>query len=440
MKAIDTKTIISISGKDTTMSKHYGKIVSLLATTCIMVNAETIASPDLNVTQPAKESNAEITLEHVDEDVHLALETTQALRAELNELKAAVVMQSKAPEASMGRIAKADTKFEKITLGGYGEVHYQNIGGGGSSKGIDAHRYALLLGYDFTDIVRFKSELEFDHAQIGHEHAGELTIDQMYIEMDHTDNLTSRVGVMLIPVGILNENHEPPTFYGVERNEVEKYIIPTYWNAAGVQAVYKMDHGITLEAMVHEGLKLKKTGGYIRDGRQKSATADANDWAYTVSATYTGLPGLKASIFYNHQSDVSQRNDDINLEEMDLMGASVIYGFGDGFEIRALHVKVELEGKDESVVFFTKGYNEQQGTFLEISKRTGNLGVFINRADVEGEKSSREYNVIQYGFSLWYPGNSNVVLKANWYEKEHDNSDNYGLNKHGIHLGLGYSF
>ena len=107
---------MQLSGKDTKMLKHYGKIVSLLATTCIMVNAETIASPDLNVTQPSKESNAEITLEHVDEDVHLALETTQALRAELNELKAAVVMQSKAPEASMGRIAKAYTKFEKITL------------------------------------------------------------------------------------------------------------------------------------------------------------------------------------------------------------------------------------------------------------------------------------------------------------------------------------
>ena len=388
---------------------------------------------------------AEVTLEHVDEEVHLALETIQALKAELNELKAAVAMQSEVQEASMGRIAKAAKKFEKITLGGYGELHYQDVekDSGTDSRSMDAHRYVLFFGYDFTDKVRFRSEFELEHGLVADtadgSNGGEVELEQMYIEMDHTDNLTSRVGVMLIPVGILNENHEPPTFYGVERNEVEKYIIPTTWWGGGAQLVYKMDNGVTVEAMVHEGLKVDSDKGYIRGGRQKSANAVANDWAYTVRATYTGFPGLKASIFYNHQTDATASSSD-NLEEMDLYGASAIYQFGDGFEVRALHAQAELEGADESGAFFTNGYDEQQGTFLEISKRFGNLGVFINSANVSGEKLARQYNVMQYGFSWWYPGNSNAVLKANWYDKEHDNDANSSSDADGIHLGVGYVF
>ena len=181
------------------------------------------------------------TLEHVEEEVHMALETIQALKAEINELKATVAMQGEVQEASMSRIAKAAKKFEKVTLGGYGELHYQDVetDGGTDSRSMDAHRYVLFFGYDFTDKVRFRSEFELEHGLTcaDSDCPGEVELEQMYIEMDHTDKFSSRVGIMLTPVGILNENHEPPTFYGVERNEVEKYLIPTTWWAGGVQAL-----------------------------------------------------------------------------------------------------------------------------------------------------------------------------------------------------------
>ena len=382
------------------------------------------------------------TLEHVEEEVHMALETIQALKAEINELKATVAMQGEVQEASMSRIAKAAKKFEKVTLGGYGELHYQDVetDGGSNSRSMDAHRYVLFFGYDFTDKVRFRSEFELEHGLTcaDSDCPGEVELEQMYIEMDHTDKFSSRVGIMLTPVGILNENHEPPTFYGVERNEVEKYLIPTTWWAGGVQAIYKMDNGITVEGMVSEGLEVN-SAGYIRGGRQKSAEATLNDWSYTARVTYTGFPGLKASVFYNHQTDPTQDSSD-NLEELDIMGASAIYGFGDGFEVRALHVQAEFEGKDETGAFFTNGYDEQQGTFLEASKRFGNLGFFVNSSNVSGEKLARQYTVMQYGISWWYPGNSNAVIKANWYDKEHSNDSLSSSDKDGIHLGVGYVF
>ena len=175
---------------------------------------------------------------------------------------------------------------------------------------------------------------------------GEVELEQMYVEVDINDNLQTRFGVILMPVGILNENHEPPTFYGVERNDVEKYLIPTTWWSGGAEIIYKTNNGIMLELMVSEGLE-GSTSMDIRAGRQKSASAVANDLAYTGRLTYTGFPGLKASVFYNHQADFTQLSSD-NIDKLDLYGASAIYGFGDGFEIRAIHVQAEFDGKDES--------------------------------------------------------------------------------------------
>jgi FtsZ-binding cell division protein ZapB len=383
------------------------------------------------------------TLEHVEEEVHLAMETIQQLKAEINELKSAVKMQGEIQEASVSRIAKTAKKFEKLHLGGYGELHYNDTetDAGSKSRSIDAHRFVLFFGYDFTDRVRFRSEFELEHGLVADtadgSNGGEVELEQMYIEMDLTANTSTKAGVILVPVGILNENHEPPTFYGVERNDVEKYLIPTTWWAGGLLVTHKMNNGLTLEAMFHEGMK-GTTAGYIRAGRQKSASATANDWAYTLRATYSGFPGLKASVFYNHQSDFTQVSSD-NIDKLDIWGASAIYSFGDGYEVRALHVNAEFDGKVETAAFFTNGFDEQQGTFFEASKRFGDLGFFVNNSNVSGESISRQYTVMQYGFSWWYPG-SNAVLKVNYYDKEYSNPSKQTSNSDGVHVGMGYEF
>ena len=379
------------------------------------------------------------TLEHVEEEVHLAMETIQQLKAELNELKDAVKMQGEIQEASVSSIAKTAKKFEKLHIGGYGELHYNDTetDDNSKSKKVDAHRFVLYFGYDFTDKVRFRSEFELEHAIAGEGQTGEIELEQMYVEVDMNDQTSIQTGVILVPVGIMNENHEPPTFYGVERNEVEKYLLPSTWWAAGVKVNHRLSNGLTLEAMVGEGLN-GDTSGYIRGGRQKSGNAVANDLAYTVRATYTGLPGLKASLFMNHQSDFTQDSSD-NIDKLDIYGASAIYNFGDGFEVRALHVQAEFDGKDESSSFFTDGFDEHQGTFFEISKRFGNLGIFVNNSIVSGEKISRQYTVQQAGFSYWIQG-TDAVIKANYFEKDYSSDTKSDDDTDGFHLGMGYEF
>ena len=382
------------------------------------------------------------TLEHVEQEVHVAMETIQLLKAQINALEDAVKMQGAVQEATLSSVAKAAKKFEKIHIGGYGELHYNDTetDAGSKSKKVDAHRFVLFFGYDYNDKVRFRSEFELEHGLVADtadgSNGGEVELEQMYIEIDVTDNTTVQTGVILVPVGIMNETHEPPSFYGVERNDVEKYLIPATWWAAGVKVSHKLNNGLRFEAMISEGLK-GTTAGYIRGGRQKSAQAKANDLAYTARVTYTGIPGLKTSVFFNRQSDFTQDSSD-NIEEMNLYGVTAIYNV-DGYEVKALHVQADFSGKVETGAFFTAGFDEHQGTFLEVSKRIGNLGLFANNSIVSGEKVSRQYTVMQAGFSYW-PQGTNTVLKANFIDKEHSSDSLKSSDFDGFHLGMGYEF
>ena len=120
-------------------------------------------------------------------------------------------------------------------------MHYNNLSNqydGVDAKDdkdeLDLHRFVLFFGHQFTNDVRFFSELEVEHNVAGEGKNGEVEIEQAYIEWDYTDNHALKSGVFLVPVGILNETHEPDTFYGVERNAVEKDIIPSTWWEGGV--------------------------------------------------------------------------------------------------------------------------------------------------------------------------------------------------------------
>jgi len=134
--------------------------------------------------------------------------------------------------------------MDRTTLGGYGELHYNNFRGDlpdgvtdHKKDEIDFHRFVLFFGHKFNDWISFKAELELEHALAGEGKGGEIELEQAYVDLALNKHYNIKAGLFIIPVGILNETHEPPTFYGVERNEVEKRIIPTTWWEAGA-AVY----------------------------------------------------------------------------------------------------------------------------------------------------------------------------------------------------------
>ena len=195
-------------------------------------------------------------------------------------------------------------------------MHYNNVDASDPDRDfeqIDFHRFVAFMGHEFTDRIRFFSEIEIEHSLVADtadgSNGGEVEIEQAYIEYDLDDRHFARTGLFLLPVGILNETHEPDTFYGVERNDVESIIIPSTWWEGGASAGGRYGNGLSWDFAVHSGLAMPTTGGNefrVRSGRQKVAEANAENLAFTGRLKFTGLPGLELSGTLHYQDDASQ--------------------------------------------------------------------------------------------------------------------------------------
>lgn len=325
----------------------------------------------------------------------------------------------------------------KTSIGGYGEMHYNNLTGeGGASdlKEIDFHRFVLFFGHEFSNTVRFWSELEIEHSIAGEGKAGEIELEQAYIEVDLNQKHKTRFGMMLIPVGIINETHEPPVFYGTERNPVEKNIIPATWWAGGVSVLGELSPGWSYEVALHEGLNTTAADNYKpRDGRQKTGKAQADNLAYTGRIKWTGVAGVEIAATVQQQTDITQGNDPA-AGPANLVELHGIYNKGP-FTIKALYAQWSLDGTGPQSI----GADEQNGWYIEPSfKISEKFGVFVryNKYDNTAGDSSADSEKQQTDFGISWWIDPSVVIKADYQTQDNDN----GENRNGFNLGMGYMF
>src|ERR1041384_1147255 len=126
--------------------------------------------------------------------------------------------------AAASKVYRAEPGF---SVGGYGDMAYQN----GESKSADLVRAVLYTGYKFNKNVLFNSELEVEHAST--ELGGSVSMEFAYLDFLLRPQANVRAGVVLMPVGFINEQHEPTAYFGVQRPVVERTIIPTTWSEIG---------------------------------------------------------------------------------------------------------------------------------------------------------------------------------------------------------------
>lgn len=325
-------------------------------------------------------------------------------------------------------------------IGGYGELHYNNLD---SKKEIDLHRFVLFFSHQFNEQLSFYSELEVEHAIAGEGKVGEVEVEQMFIQYDYANGQRAKAGVFLLPIGLMNETHEPDTFFGAERNGVEKNIIPATWWEAGIAFDGEIAPGWRYDLAVHSGLRLDTDNAKaskrssIRSGRQKTGKAAADSLAYTARIRFNGIPGLQWNASFQYQSDLTQNDaDSVGLEEIDasLFETSLSFRRG-GFGLRALYARWDI---DSEIEILNPGADEQFGWYIEPSYRIGKLGIFtrFSRYDLTAGSSStsNEQQQFDFGFNYWL--HENVVFKADYQIQDNeDGSDNDGFN-----LGVGYSF
>ncbi len=338
------------------------------------------------------------------------------LEAELNTLANAVDNQS-----SSSSNASSRTK-----LGGYGELHYNNIDG--KDAAIDFHRFVLFVGHDFNDKIRMFSEFEVEHALSGNGKPGEVEVEQAYVEMDINSKLSAKTGLFLVPVGLLNETHEPPVFYGVERNPLEKNIIPATWWEAGVGVTGKLgDRGLSYDAAITSGLEVDPSSVNIRKGRQKVAKATAENLAYTGRLKYTGIAGLELAGTVQIQDDITQaKGDDVGSATLTEVHAALKKGKFGGI--------VQYANWDINITNAAlKNKEKQDGYLLEGSyKIIPKVGVFARQVGWSNEvgKDKEQQN---FGVNFW--PHEDVVIKADIQSQNDEAGDGDGWN-----LGVGYQF
>ncbi len=176
---------------------------------------------------------------------------------------------------------------------GYGEVAYSKFRQSGNAT-ADLQRLVFGFNHRFDERLSFHSEIEIEHAVVSSVDNGEMAVEQAWLNYKVSDAANVKGGLFLIPLGILNETHEPPTYYGVMRNQVETRIIPTTWRelGAGVHGVVseglRYDAGITTN---FDSGKLDERTTGIRSAHQEGQEASARNLAVYGALNYR-RPGL----------------------------------------------------------------------------------------------------------------------------------------------------
>src|SRR4051812_26374246 len=210
----------------------------------------------------------------------------EALQQEIDRLKT---------DVSRMRAEAAPAREGATSIFGYGEFNYNRFRDSERSSKADLRRFVLGFGHRFNDRLSLHSELELEHAIASHEDEGEIEMEQAYLNYQFNDALNVKGGLFLIPLGILNLTHEPPTYYGVERNEVETRIIPTTWRELGFGVHGRLgQRGLRYDVGLTTGFnsgKLDEPTTGIRSGHQEGQLADAKDLSVYAALNYQS-PGL----------------------------------------------------------------------------------------------------------------------------------------------------
>jgi len=275
----------------------------------------------------------------------------EILSRELEAQKTGATMPPAPEKGSYGMAQAASKVYESkggLSIGGYGEFLYQAKENklqdgtpGVGEKNLDALRLILYTGYKFNESIVLNTEIEFEHGGYSDESPeGEAVVEFAYLDFLLTKGFNVRAGQMLVPMGFINEQHEPPAFLGSRRPLVERSLIPTTWHENGVGLHGELPANLSYRVYVMNGLNAEKfTAEGIRDGRQFGKEANAQSLAWTGRLDWNPLPGATFGVsFYTGNSNQSGQGEALKTTLWDAHGE---YRHR-GLQVRGLYTRTSL--------------------------------------------------------------------------------------------------
>lgn len=229
-----------------------------------------------------------------------------------------------------------------VTVSAYGEMTYNQPEADNGE--LDIQRLVILFGYKFNDKTQFVTEIEF-------EHVNEVFVEQAFVNYNVGTNVSLRGGLMLVPMGIINEYHEPTTFNGTERPAVDNVIVPTTWRELGIGVTGRSNElSIGYQAYIFNGFastNLNGDGGLngllrgsngLRGGRQRGIQSTIDSPTFSTKIEYYGIPGLRVGLAGYFGS--TQAEDDAE----ELSGANIGIAMG-GLDFRYAYKRFSARGQ-----------------------------------------------------------------------------------------------
>jgi hypothetical protein len=346
---------------------------------------------------------------------------------------------------------------QTTAISGYMDFHFNKVEL--EDGRLDFHRFVLLVTHRFSDRIRFVSELEVEHALVeGLEEAGGLELEQAYVDFLLARRFNVRAGMMLMPVGIINERHEPPIYYGVERSFVDTLIVPTTWFEVGAGVHGEIGRGWRYRAYVTSPLNAREFSAEegIRNGRQKGSDTNIGRPAVTGRLEYAGIRGLTAgaSFWTGHSGfefrprfevpvTVTEADVRYSRNRLELRGQFAHTTIGNAAKLNG--ALGQAVGVDPNVASALRGFYGEAGYRVISGASFGDVGLFTRYENFDTQYrmpvgylplKALDRDALVVGFTYW--PDADVAVKFDYSALRNRSSVIRAHNS--LNLGLGWWF
>ena len=378
-------------------------------------------------------------------------EIAQVLTDETSDLKTGFNYTTVDDTKSYSGLGAAASKVyyskSPLSIGGYGEMYYSNTQVEGATAGksvVDVYRFVPYIGYKFSDNIVMNTELEFEHGGSSDSttNDGYVVVEFMYLDFLINKIFNARVGNFLVPMGLINERHEPTLFTTVQRPQTSKYLIPSTWHESGIMVYGNIGDDISYKVAGITALNTQEKGEkWLRSGRGGSYKQTNPEFATVARVDYAGVNGLLlgASAYYS-ASGIGENSRTLMY---DVHGDYKVSGF------RAYGVYTQTQRSNANSIS-TTAVEEAKGGFLNLSydilsttKSNFSLPIFAQFESVNPQAKFTDgtsfdaVNTTTIGVNF-FP-QEQVVLKADYAMADNDYA-NSGKDTNTFSLSMGFIF
>jgi len=377
------------------------------------------------------------------EDLEQRLKALQDKLATVDELKREIDVLTQEIETLKSGAATTTTQKAAsepgpgVSIGGYGEFRYNNPEHGEPTA--DMLRGVIYAGYKFNARVHFNSELEVEHAST--EQAGSVSLEFAQLDFLVRPELNVRGGILLMPVGIINEQHEPTTYLASRRPLVEDVIIPTTWSEIGA-GVFGDVGRFSYRTYVTTGMSSTRFDSEegIHEGKQSGSEAAATDLAVVARADFHPFEGtLFGGSIYNGGSGqgagfkgrvrLAELHADSKFRGVSLRALVARGSVGDAAQINEQNgfTGNESIGKSFGGWYTEAGYDLLKNGSMSLTPYMRYESLDTQRSVPLGFERNPENNRRIWTFGMAFKPISQTVVKVDWEKARRNNQWNIAL-------------